>query len=127
MRQAVSNGDPHVRFDQGPYALGNLCIRIVRGWLDHHVGAPVTNVGCNSDDETRRTTGNIRLEPFADRVLPRPVFASKTLADDRHRGRTRRIPPIKAAPLEQRNSKRAEVSVAHSSIAGKDLSLDWSR
>src|ERR1700722_2392457 len=98
LSQAAANRDSHVRLDQRPYTLGNLAIRIIGGRLGGNVGAPVADIGCDSNHDAPRAPGNSRLESFADRALAGPVFARETLTYDDHRRGTLSVPLIEGAP-----------------------------
>ena len=115
--------DSHVRFDERAHTIGNLGVGVICRRLVATSRAPVTNIGCNSDNNAPRTAGDPGLIRLPTAPFSRPVFAGKAFAHNCHWRRTCRIPFIERAALKHRDFKRAEIIFAYSPVSGDDFSL----
>src|SRR5215469_255074 len=89
------------RHQQWRHSLRNLCVRIVRRWLNVHVLGPVTYIRSHTHYCVPRCVRNVRLQAPANGVLSRPVTLRQALAHNHDWLRVRTVTIAELMAAEQ--------------------------
>ncbi len=120
----AANRDAHGAFELRQKCLRHLGVGVIRSRFDvGNIGRPMADVRGHSDDRIPLASGNLRLEPLAERVFLGPIKFGQAFTHNRDpRGRSRVVIVELASALE-RNLQAAEIFRADGAKTRDDWNL----